>query len=435
MAKQHMDRRGFLGASAGSGMILAGLTGSGLGRPGKDINDTIQVAVLGPGGRGRFLMKKCLEHASDYNVRVVAACDIWKKSREKAADILKQEYGSAPTIYHHIDQLLADDSIDAVIIATADHQHAKMLKMVVEAGKDAYCEKPMGNVLSETNAALDAVKKSGRVVQCGTQGRIHPKCLAAKRIMDEGRIGDIVRFSLREDEYSPYRWRRTPEQLARCREEDLNWKEFLLGKPDRPFDPRIFRSFRLFKEFSSGIFDQWMTHDIDTLHFLSGQPYPLSARAEGGIYKFKDYRENPDTVEALFEYGTGDKKFLGSYGCCLINGSGTGYRIQGTKGTLEFEKSPLWDESPWRVSGDGIYSDEAIKRAEYIAPEPGSMANDRFPHMADWLNAVRKQDKDAVICPPEAGYGHSIACIMATDSLWSGHKMVFDPEKRTIQAA
>ena len=90
-----------------------------------------------------------------------------------------------------------------------------------------------------------------------------------------------------------------------------------------------------------------MSHDIDTLHFLSGQPYPLSARAEGGIYKFNDYRENPDTVEALFEYGTGDKRFLGSYGCCLINGSGTGYRIQGTKGTLEFEKSPLWDESPW----------------------------------------------------------------------------------------
>ena len=63
------------------------------------------------------------------------------------------------------------------------------------------------------------------------------------------------------------------------------------------------------------------------------------------------------------------------------------------------------------------------------------MANDRFPHMANWLDAVRKQDKDAVICPPEAGYGHSIACIMATDSLWSGHKMVFDPAKRTIQAA
>ena len=435
MTNNKMGRRVFLGASAGSGMALAGLTGSGRAKSRRDINDTIQVGVLGPGGRGRFLMKTCLEHADSYNVRVTAACDIWKKSRDKAADILRKEYGSEPKMYHHIDDLLADDSIDAVIIATADHQHAKMLKMVVEAGKDAYVEKPMGNVLSETNDALDAAKKSGKVIQCGTQGRNHPKCLAAKDIMDKGTIGDIVRFSLTEDEYSPHRWRRTKEQLARCREEDLNWKEFLLGKPDRPFDPRIFRSFRLFKDFSSGIFDQWMSHDIDTAHFLAGVPYPISARAEGDIYQFLDYRENPDTVEALFEYDTGDKKFLASYGCCLINGSGTGYKIQGTKGTLEFEKSPLWDESPWRVSGDGVRSDDAVKGSSYIAPKPGAMANDRFPHMAEWLLAVRNRDPEAVICPPEAGYGHSIACILATDSLWNGRKMVFDPEKRTIQPA
>ena len=128
-----------------------------------------------------------------------------------------------------------------------------------------------------------------------------------------------------------------------------------------------------------------------------GEPYPLSARAEGGIYRYKDYRENPDTTEAVFEYGTGDKKFLASYGCCLINGAGTGYIFQGTKGTLSFEKSPLFNEVPWRVSGDGIRGDEALKpgakqmQGEYIAGEPGAMPNHRFPHMANWLDCVRRR--------------------------------------------
>ena len=439
--KTGLSRRNFMGATAGAGAVITGLSGSILARPGRSLNDTLQVALLGPGGRGMFLMKKCIEHGDKYNARVTAACDIWNRNRDIASNHLQETYGSKPTIYHHIDDLLADDSIDAVIIATADHQHGKMLKMVVEAGKDAYVEKPLANVLSEANAALDAAKRTGKVVQCGTQGRSHPKCIAAEQVIREKLIGDIVRCTLVENEYSPHRWRRSPKQLAECREEDLNWKEFLLGKPDRPFDPRIYRSFRLFKDFSSGIYDQWMSHDIDTMHFLTGESYPRTALAEGGIYKYKDYRENPDTTTAVFEYGTGDKKFLASYSCCLINGANTGYVIQGTRGTLSFEKSPLFNESPWRVSGDGIRGDQALKsghkqmEGEYIASAPGAMANHRFPHMANWLDCVRRRDVDGVQCPPESGYGHSIACIMATDALWSGRKMIFDPDKRTITPA
>ena len=437
---KELNRRSFMGATAGAGAVMTGLSGSLLARR-RSLNDTLQVAVLGPGGRGMYLLRKCLEHADAYNARITAVCEIWKRNQEISTNHLREHYGTPPKLYHHIDDLLADDGIDAVIIATADHQHGKMLKMVVEAGKDAYCEKPMANVLSEANDALDACKKAGTVVQIGTQGRSHPKCIAARRIMKDQLIGDVVRVTLVENEYSPYRWRRSPAQLAECREEDLNWKEFLLGKPYRPFDPRIYRSFRLFKDFSSGIYDQWMSHDIDTLHYLTGEPYPLTARAEGGIYRYKDYRENPDTTEAIFEYGTGDKRFLASYGCCLINGAGTGYTFQGTKGTLSFEKSPLFNEVPWRVSGDGIRGDEALKpgakqmQGEYIAGEPGAMPNHRFPHMANWLDCVRRRDVEGISCPAEAGYGHSIACIMATDSLWSGRKMIFDPEKRTITPA
>ena len=95
-----------------------------------------------------------------------------------------------------------------MIIATPDHQHAKMLKASVEARKDVYCEKPMGNVLSETNEALAAVEKSGRIVQIGTQRRSYPRYRSATDMIKEGRVGDIVKVDVSWNAYSPYRWAR-----------------------------------------------------------------------------------------------------------------------------------------------------------------------------------------------------------------------------------
>ena len=429
MQNKPMNRRGFLGTSASAGLALASMAKPQSGRAGP--NDTIRVGVLGPGGRGSRLMKQCIQEGEPYNARVTAICDIWKRRREEAVKPIEEVYGTKAKVYHHMDQLLADKDIDAVIIATADHQHAKMLQACIEAGKDVYCEKPMANVLSEANDVLDVARKSDRVIQIGTQGRSNAKCRTAADVMASGDLGDIVKVTFTENEYSPYRWARKKKDLESVTENDINWKEFLFGKPDRPFDARIFRSFRLFREFSSGIFDQWMTHDIDTCHYLTGQPYPLRAMTMGGIYEYRDYRENPDTVQVLFEYGRGDKKFLATYACCLVSGSGTGYRIQGARGTLFFDGSPLRpDRTRWYVSGDGVEKrKDAFQGKQELTDKPGTLH-----HMANWLAAIRKRDKNAVYCPVESGYGHSVACIMATDSLWSRRQMIFDPDKREIRA-
>src|SRR4030095_5128704 len=130
---------------------------------------------------------------------------------------------------------------------------ARMLEMCVAAGKDAYCEKPMANVLEEANRTLDAVKRSGRVVQIGTQRRSFAKYRQAAQLMRHGVIGDLVKVDLIDNAYSPYRWARKPEDIASIQERDTDWNAFLMDKPKRPFDARIYRSFRLFREFSSGI--------------------------------------------------------------------------------------------------------------------------------------------------------------------------------------
>ena len=420
MEDSQMNRRHFLSASSAAGLALAAAGQTAVGQS-RGANDMIRVGVIGPGGRGTQVMKECIEFGSNYNARVTAVCDIWNQRLEAAAKLVSESYSARPQSYRRYEEMLADPEIDAVIIATPDHQHAKMLKAAVEAGKDVYCEKPMGNVLSETNEALAAVEKSDRIVQIGTQRRSYPRYRSAIDMMKEGRIGDIVRVDVIWNAYSPYRWARKQEDLDSLKESDVDWEAFLMGKPYRPFDPKIYRSFRLFRDFSSAIIDQWMTHGVDVIHMLTGEPYPTSVVAHGGLYQFHDYRENPDNVQVALEYGRGAKKFLAGYSTCLSNSAGSATRVMGTLGLLEVE-------NVWQVSGKGSEHPNALAGVKEIPEKPGTLH-----HMANWLDAVRQRDHDALYAPVEAGYGHSIACIMATDALWSGRRKTFDPETKQIQ--
>lgn len=409
-----LDRRRFLSASA------AALAAASSATSARGANETIRIGVIGPGGRGTAVMKECIEYGSQYNARVTSVCDIWKQRLDAAAKLVGESYGTQAKTFPHHEELLADKDIDAVIIATPDHQHSKMLKAAVEAGKDVYCEKPMGNVLADLNAANDAVKKTGRIVQIGTQRRSFPRYRAAADWVREGRIGDVVKVDVIWNAYSPYRWAKKPDELSSLKESDVDWKAFLMGKPYRPFDPKIYRSFRLFREFSSAIIDQWMTHGIDVVHMLTGEKYPVTAVAEGAILKWNDYRENPDTIQVALKYGKPGKEFLATYGTTLINASGHVTRVQGTKGTMLVENE-------WKTSGDGSNNPNTLQTTTEIPEKPGTLH-----HMANWLDCVRRRAPQDLYAPIEAGYGHSVACIMSVDSLWSGRRMRFDPATAEI---
>ena len=428
MSKASIHRRSFLSrsAGAGAGLALAGFPGLVSGR---DVNDRINVGIVGPGGRGTRLLKQFFETKDGFNAHLTAVCDLWSYRRDKAVELTREKQGGAPKVYRHHEEILADRDVDALIIATPDHAHAQILKLAVEAGKDAYCEKPMGNVLSEANAALDAVKKAGAIVQIGTQRRSFPRYQQASKMIADGVIGDIAKVDLHWSVYSPYRWARKAKDLARIKESDIDWNTWLMGKPHRPFDPRIFRSFRLFKDFSSGTIDQWMSHGIDLAHMLTGVSYPVSVVAHGGIYQWKDYRENPDTLEVALEYEKGDRKFLTVYSTNWINGHGSATRVHGTLGSFEGESFANPDAN-WGFSGEGVKSEGKLEDPMTLPAVPENASS----HMANWLEALRNRDSKRLFCPVEAGYGHSIACIMATDAYWSGKRMAFDPVKRTIQA-
>src|SRR5271165_5227222 len=292
-------------------------------------NDRISLGHIGVGNRGRELAAVAASLKDNQNVEMTAVCDLWKVNRDRAADKTARAYGRAPRSFQYLDELLHLKDLDAVIVSTADFQHAPILKLVAEAGKDAYCEKPMANVLDEAKAARDAVRSRNLVVQIGTQHRSEPYQNVAKEWISSGALGNVGKVEIVWNYHGP-RWRGRPE-VKQIREEDTDWGKWLLTKPLRPFDPRLYFEFRLYKEFSSGIADQWMSHGIDMVHFLLDDLYPRSVVAHGGVYSWRDGRETPDTFQALLEYPKG---FLVSYSTSFGNDSDSSTRVMGEKATL-----------------------------------------------------------------------------------------------------
>ena len=398
----------------------------------KGANDRILLGQIGIGGRGSELAWIVSKLKDKYNVEMASVCDLWKVNREKAAARAQSVYGRSPRTFQYMEELLAEKDIDAVIIATADFQHAPILRMVAEAGKDAYCEKPMANDLAEAKAAREAVLSRDLIVQVGSQHRSEPYQIATKELIDSGALGDVSKIEVVWNYHGP-RWRGRPE-VSKLREEDTDWRKWLLNKPYRPFDPRAYFEFRLYKDFSSGIADQWLSHATDLVHYFMDDNFPKSVVAHGGVFAWPDGRENPDTFEALLEYPKG---FLFSYSTSFGNDCDSFSRIMGKKGTLVNiggEGSPRWK---W-VEEKGTYEDNPfVKREEKYVMLPGDtklaptfMGDEDLSHMTNWFECLRSHKT------PNAsvrnGFAHSVAVIMAARAYREGKKLYWDPKAEQI---
>ena len=200
------------------------------------------------------------------------------------------------------DELYARKDVDAVSSPPPTSSTRYHGIEAVNAGRDAYVEKPTAHTMDDARKFLAAVKKTGKIVQVGTQRRCTPSYQKAAEYIKSGQFGDIVMVEMTWNVNQPGRWRR-PDVVPLLKEEDTDWKRYSLGTTMEPFDARKYLEFRLFWPYSSGIPDQWLVHQIDTVHWFTGLPHPRSCVANGGIYLWKDGRKNWDTMTAVFDYG------------------------------------------------------------------------------------------------------------------------------------
>jgi predicted dehydrogenase len=398
-------------------------------------NDRLRIGIIGPGQRGRAaLLRNFFAWAPEMNAEMAAVCDIWTKNRERGADMSKQATGRAPRLYKYIEEILADKEVDGVFIATADFQHAKMAEAAVRAGKDVYVEKPLVTVLPYGKDLLRAVANSKQIVQVGTQRRSDGKYRQAQQMMKEKVIGDIKHVDIQWNCMTP-RWRRA--DVNEVEEKDTDWKAFLMYRAPRPFDKHLYMEWRLYRDFSSGIPDQLLCHQLDVVHWFSGDPYPQSCVASGGIYYYKDGRENEDTITVVYEYAGG---FQVTYEGRLTNGTDNPSELffspQGKLDTInmvitsEGAEKAYAGRAPVKITGFPEAKPKAAPAGpsgEVNAPTVGDATS---PHIQNWLDCMRtRKPSNASV---QDAFQASVAALMALESLKTGRKVYFDRDKLEI---
>ena len=405
-------------------------------------NDRVRVGVVGFSDRHRSSHIPCfMNHYKELNFDIVAVSDIWKLRREKGAATWKEKMGHDIVACRNNEELYDKKLADAVFISTADFQHALHAIEAVKAGCDAYVEKPFAESMADNRAALKAIKESGKIVQIGSQRRSGTNYHAANDFIKSGKFGDIKMVELTWNVNQPGRWRRT-ELLPLLKEEDTDWKRYLLNRPFESFDPRKYLEFRLFWPYSSGLSGQWMSHQIDTVHWFSGLKHPRSVVANGGIYMWKDGRKNWDTITAVFDYGPLEDMSSGfqvTFASRMDNGEENPKEIYYSNGgelNLDTNKvSPAGGLTKEHADDMNMLPNllpdiNLADAARVVASANTGGDNLTSNHVRNWMECVRSRKQPNA--PVEAGYSHSIATIMTTASAKTGQKATFNEKTQEV---
>lgn len=442
-----MERREFLKKAgfAAAGIMIGGqgLNAASYKRV-KGANDRVNVAVVGYSDRFKASLLPAFQaHCQKQNFDIIGVSDLWRLRREEAKATLEKRFEHTIKTFVNNDQMYENKDIDAVIISTADFQHALHAAEAAQNGKDAYVEKPFAETMADARVAKAAIEKAGTIVQIGSQRRSAPNYHAANEFLRSGKFGDIVMVEMTWNVNQPGRWRR-PKTVPLLKEEDTDWKRYLMNRPWQEFDPRKYLEFRLFWPFSSGIPGQWMAHQIDTVHWFTGYNYPRSVAANGGIYLWKDGRTNFDTMTAVLDYGPKDdptKGFQVIYSSRFTNSAGGTKEIYYSNGgELNLDTNMVSSNGYLTAREAAAMGMKENKLESFSLSDAAKINTDAntggdpmtTAHMLNWMECVRSRKQPNANYM--AGYNHSIACIMVTAALRTHEYTVFDAATQEVMA-
>lgn len=344
---------------------------------------------------------------------MVAVCDVYEPNLQ--AGLKAASTGAKP--YGNYKRLLEDKSIDAVIIATPDHWHARMAIDAVEAGKDVYVEKPMAHTIDEGFRLVDAVRRTRRVLQVGTQRRSFDLFQDAKRIMDSGETGDVRLVN-------SWWLNHTGTLRQRKLEGKLDWQQWLGPAPKRELDPLRFFNWYYFWDYSGGLMVGQAAHVIDAIHWLMNSSRPTAVTCAAGRVNL-DGAEVPETTTMAIEY---PENYLAVF---TLGYKAMRYNLfndqlkqfHGSKARFDVgrESYALYPQS----SALEMKPKLEVKR-------PGSFGPATRAHIRNFLDCVRsRKDPNATV---EMGQSTSIVLCMAMDSLRKGRRLRWNDGARRLEA-
>ena len=467
----------------------------------KKITDSkhLNIGVIGYGGRGGHLVrgagfaskwwtdnayknfkKNKMDKAfntfmsqKDLNCSLLGVCDLFDKRAEAGVDASQNEVrpggkpSSAATRYRQYKDLLANEEIDAVIIATPDHWHSRIAIDAAKAGKHVYCEKGLTRTFQEAVDMYDTVKETGITLQLGHQNRQVEANYKAKQIIDKGLLGPINLVEITTNRNSPWgAWVWTIDPKAN--EKNLDWDTFQEPSPNKiPYGEEALKRFfrwRCWYDYGTGLSGDLFSHDFDAMNQIMDLGIPKYASSSGGIYFYKDGRDVPDVWHTTLEYPEKDLTLL--YSATLSSNDNRGNRIMGHDATMVLggqsnvgnvggfsvkadqastqykerlesgainSKYPIYTYSPGSKQIDGVTSATsqyfANKGLLYTYKE-GKRVDPTHLHIKDWLDSIRSGTQPK--CNMEVAFQEAVTCAMATESYLTGRRVEWDPKKRRL---
>jgi predicted dehydrogenase len=373
----------------------------------------LRVGVIGTGWYGMVDTTAALKAGG---VEIIAVCDVDSDHLKTSADEIEKLQGKRPLVFKYYGELLEVKGLDAVIIGTMPHWHALQFIAACKKGLPVYCEKPLSYDIMEGIAMVKAWKQAGNIVQVGFQRRNSLAYKKVKEMISAGTIGKINQITA-QIHYIPG----LLDTAIQPPPPSLDWEEWCGPAPKLDYCPNIgHKAWRLEKEYGNGHLVDWGIHHIDAIRKIMGEEMPSEIYAAGGISALKDKITTPDTLTARFTYakvpvlwqhrlwGNGDPNREFNNGIFFYGETGTLF-AQDNKVVL----FPTGNNQ---------------KREDIPTPSPEMQEN----HLANFLDAVRKNDKTIISCTPEDAFKSTASVQLAMISYNTGSVVKWDQSRNEI---
>lgn len=439
MSSEKVNRRDFLettGKATAAGAAITALTSGKASANILNANERIRIGFIGPGGRGfgahvKSLAKMRKEQGA--NIELAAVAEVYSEQLDKVANYIEKENGNKPARYVDYLEMIEKENLDAVCIGTPDHWHAKQVIDSLNAGLHVYCEKPMTKFVQEALDVAAIWKKSGKVMQVGVQSTSLPIWDKVREQLQAGKIGKVLQFQteyFRNSDLGQWRYYKLEKQMT---PKTIDWQRWLGTKEglaeDRPFDREVYKQWRRFWPYGSGMFTDLFVHRTTSMLKATGLRFPGRVVGAGGLYLENDGRDVPDVATVVADFHEGVQGLINATMC--NDKTRIQQVIRGHFGSFVFGNGENFNSFDLVPERPQVTHDGKLK-AETISGNKPAPKNTTMAHFQNWVEAMEKNDPSMVNNDPELGAAAICCVVLGAKSYREGKVFRFDPEGRTI---
>lgn len=423
MSSSDRSRRNFLQSTAACG-AAAGLLATTAARA-AGANQRVRIGVIGAGNRGFNTLTKTLVRLrkAGRQLDLVSVADVYAVHRQRFVDFVQQQTGMSATSHVDYRDLLQEKDLDAVVIATPDHWHAKITLDALAAGKDVYCEKPMTHTIEEGRQVVSAWQTSGRVMQVGVQLTSLPVWDMAREMINAGKLGKVVQFQTESARNSKLGMSRHNVITKEMTPQTVDFRRFLGVDegfhPEVPFDRSLFGQWRCYWAFGYGMYSDLFVHRVTGMLKATGLRMPGRVVGGGGIFLEYDDRQVADVASIIADFYEGVQGLVSS--AMVSEELKLEHVIRGHHGLLRFDKNCSGN------SGKGTFEfipeRPQVTRSSQVKPENFEVAtklNIVSTHMSNWLDAIEAGKPEMVNNDPSLGAAAVLLVNLAVRSYREG---------------